>query len=59
MPPLLPSGLEDFVDHVVPILRQRGLFRSEYSGRTLRDHYGVPRPLARDFGEPRVSSRAG
>ena len=34
----------DFVDHVVPILRERGLFRTEYAGRTLRDHYGIPRP---------------
>ncbi len=44
MPPLLPSGLELFVEHVVPILRSRGLFRHEYTGRTLRDHYGLARP---------------
>ncbi|MCI2418737.1 LLM class flavin-dependent oxidoreductase [Saccharopolyspora sp. K220] len=44
MPPVLPSGLESFVDGVVPILRQRGLFRAEYTGRTLRDHYGLSRP---------------
>lgn len=44
MPPALPSGLEDFVDHVVPILQQRGLFRAEYEGNTLRDHYGLPVP---------------
>jgi alkanesulfonate monooxygenase SsuD/methylene tetrahydromethanopterin reductase-like flavin-dependent oxidoreductase (luciferase family) len=44
MPPLLPSGLELFVEHVVPILRDRGLFRREYTGVTLRDHYGLPRP---------------
>ncbi|MEQ7007039.1 LLM class flavin-dependent oxidoreductase [Actinopolymorpha sp. B17G11] len=44
MPAVLPSGLEEFVDHVVPILRKRGLFRHEYIGRTLRDHYGLPRP---------------
>ncbi|MEU7616778.1 LLM class flavin-dependent oxidoreductase [Micromonospora rifamycinica] len=47
MPPLLPSGLEDFVDHVVPLLRARGLFRHEYTGRTLREHYGLPRPGSR------------
>lgn len=47
MPPLLPSGLEEFVDHVVPILRRRGLFRTEYTGTTLRDHYGLPRPANR------------
>jgi alkanesulfonate monooxygenase SsuD/methylene tetrahydromethanopterin reductase-like flavin-dependent oxidoreductase (luciferase family) len=34
MPPLLPSGLEEFVDHVVPILQRRGLFRTEYQGST-------------------------
>lgn len=44
MPPLLPSGLELFVEHVVPLLRARGLFRTEYTGQTLRDHYGLPRP---------------
>lgn len=42
MPPYLPGGLEDFVDHVVPILRKRGLFRTEYTGKTLREHYGLP-----------------
>jgi FMN-dependent oxidoreductase (nitrilotriacetate monooxygenase family) len=44
MPAVLPSGLELFVEHVVPILRSRGLFRREYTGRTLREHYGLPRP---------------
>jgi len=29
----------------VPLLRQRGLFRSEYEGATLREHYGLPRPV--------------
>ena len=38
---MLPSGLDDFVDHVVPILQRRGLFRTEYAGTTLRDHYGL------------------
>lgn len=44
MPAALPSGLEDFVDHVVPILQHRGLFREDYEGSTLRDHYGLPVP---------------
>ena len=45
MPPVLPSGLDAFVDHVVPILRARGLFRTEYGPkRTLRERYGLPRP---------------
>jgi FMN-dependent oxidoreductase (nitrilotriacetate monooxygenase family) len=42
MPPVLPRGLADFVDQVVPILRRRGLFRSEYEGDTLRANYGLP-----------------
>lgn len=44
MPPVLPSGLETFVDQVVPLLQKRGLFRTEYEGKTLREHYGLPRP---------------
>lgn len=44
MPPVLPSGLEAFVDRVVPILQDRGLFRAEYTGCTMRDHYGLARP---------------
>jgi alkanesulfonate monooxygenase SsuD/methylene tetrahydromethanopterin reductase-like flavin-dependent oxidoreductase (luciferase family) len=50
MPAVLPSGLEDFVDLVVPILRARGLFRSEYGGSTLREHYGLPRPASQFAG---------
>jgi hypothetical protein len=34
--------VEDFVDHVVPILQRRGLFRTEYEGTTLREHLGIP-----------------
>lgn len=44
MPAIYPSGLETFVDHVVPILQRRGLFRTEYAGSTLREHYGLPVP---------------
>jgi FMN-dependent oxidoreductase (nitrilotriacetate monooxygenase family) len=44
MPPALPGDLRTFVDHVVPELRRRGLFRHEYEGTTLRDHYGLERP---------------
>ncbi|WP_433013325.1 flavin reductase [Kribbella sp. CA-294648] len=47
MPAVLPSGLEAFTDHVVPILQQRGLFRTDYTRTTLRDHYGLPRPIGR------------
>ncbi|MFC0436977.1 LLM class flavin-dependent oxidoreductase [Kutzneria buriramensis] len=55
MPAVLPSGLESFVDKVVPILQERGLFRTEYTGATLRDHYGLPRP-AGQFARPGVSA---
>jgi FMN-dependent oxidoreductase (nitrilotriacetate monooxygenase family) len=44
MPAVLPSGFELFAEHVVPILRRRGLIREEYEGATLREHYGLPRP---------------
>jgi FMN-dependent oxidoreductase (nitrilotriacetate monooxygenase family) len=47
MPPAIPDQLEVFVDTVVPILQERGLFRTEYEGTTLRDHYGLDRPASR------------
>lgn len=47
MPDALPHGLEHFVDGVVPILQKRGLFRTDYEGRTLRDHLGLARPEGR------------
>ncbi|GAB4064557.1 LLM class flavin-dependent oxidoreductase [Ancylobacter sonchi] len=50
MPPWLTGGFDAFADEVVPILRKRGLFRTEYAGTTLRDHYGLPRPESRYSG---------
>ena len=47
MPPTLPGGLRDFVEQVIPVLKARGLFRTEYAGATLREHYGLPHPRAR------------
>jgi FMN-dependent oxidoreductase (nitrilotriacetate monooxygenase family) len=44
MPPFYPGGLEVFVDEVVPILQERGLFRTEYPGTTLRSSYGLDVP---------------
>jgi FMN-dependent oxidoreductase (nitrilotriacetate monooxygenase family) len=44
MPPYFPGGFDAFVDQVVPRLQQRGLFRTEYTGVTLRDHLGLERP---------------
>lgn len=47
MPDVEPSGIEAFVEHVVPILRRRGLFRRHCEGMTLRDHLGFVRPSHR------------
>ena len=47
--PFLPAGLDEFVDQVVPELQRRGLFRTEYEGRTLRENLGLPRPANRFF----------
>jgi len=44
MPPLLPSMLDVFSTEVVPLLQRRGLFRTAYEGKTLREHYGLPWP---------------
>ncbi len=49
MPPVLPDQLDRFVDQVVPILQHRGLFRREYDGTTLRDHYRLTRPANPHF----------
>ena len=45
-PPYMPQGFELLINGVLPILRRRGLFRSEYDGPTLRDHFGLTRPPA-------------
>jgi FMN-dependent oxidoreductase (nitrilotriacetate monooxygenase family) len=44
MPPYLPGGLDDFVDHVIPILQARERFRTDYNETTLRGHYGLDVP---------------
>ncbi|GED71600.1 monooxygenase [Brevibacillus reuszeri] len=44
MPQLTYGGLDDFLDQVVPELQRRGLFRTEYTGTKLRDHYDLPYP---------------
>jgi FMN-dependent oxidoreductase (nitrilotriacetate monooxygenase family) len=47
VPPVLPQSLTDFVDQVVPLLQKRGVFRRDYEGTTLREHYGLVRPESR------------
>ena len=44
MPPALPAGIDDFVDHVVPVLQKRGRLRTQYTSTTLRGHLGLTRP---------------
>lgn len=44
LPPWLPAGLDDFVELVIPELQRRGLFRTQYEGRTLRENLGLPFP---------------
>lgn len=44
MPPVFPSSLHEFVELVIPELQRRGLFRTSYSGTTLRENLGLVRP---------------
>ncbi|MBE8476634.1 NtaA/DmoA family FMN-dependent monooxygenase [Streptomyces justiciae] len=44
VPHLTPGGLDEFVDRVVPLLQERGVFRTEYEGSTLRSHLGLAEP---------------
>jgi hypothetical protein len=41
VPHLTPTGLDSFVDTVVPLLQERGVFRADYTGVTLREHLGL------------------
>ncbi|HET6258988.1 NtaA/DmoA family FMN-dependent monooxygenase [Pseudonocardia sp.] len=46
IPHLVPGGLDEFVEKVVPELQDRGSYRTEYTGSTLRHHLGLARPTA-------------
>ncbi|KWV48513.1 nitrilotriacetate monooxygenase [Bradyrhizobium macuxiense] len=52
MPPYLPGALDDFVELVIPELQKRGLFRTEYEGKTLRENLGLKRPENGHRGKP-------
>lgn len=54
--PHLPAGLEDFANEVIPELQRRGLFRTEYEGRTLRENLGLTRPANRFTPQPHSST---
>ena len=44
VPHIVPGGLDAFADTVVPLLQERGVFRTDYEGSTLREHLGL-KPL--------------
>jgi FMN-dependent oxidoreductase (nitrilotriacetate monooxygenase family) len=56
MPDVLPDGLEAFVDHVVPLLQKRGIFRTEYAETTLRERFGLPYPTSRHAEQRRATA---
>ena len=51
-PTHLPGGCEDFVNMVTPELQRRGLFRTEYEGRTLRENLGLKPAVNRHTSKP-------
>jgi len=55
MPPILPGGLTDFTRSVVPELQKRGLFRTAYAGKTLREHLRLQKP-SRSFHPEKQSA---
>jgi alkanesulfonate monooxygenase SsuD/methylene tetrahydromethanopterin reductase-like flavin-dependent oxidoreductase (luciferase family) len=46
VPHLLPTSIADIVDKLVPELQERGVYRTEYRGTTLREHLDLPAPPA-------------
>lgn len=49
--PFLPRGLDEVVERLIPELQRRGIFRQDYTGLTLREHFGLPRPKNRFFAQ--------
>jgi alkanesulfonate monooxygenase SsuD/methylene tetrahydromethanopterin reductase-like flavin-dependent oxidoreductase (luciferase family) len=54
VPHITPGGLDEFADRVVPMLQERGVFRTEYEGSTLREHLGLA-PLGSTAARPAAS----
>ena len=50
MPAWFQDELKLFVEQVVPLLQRRGLFRTDYTGTTLRDHLGLKVPRRGQLG---------
>ena len=47
LPPWLPDGIDSFIELVIPELQRRGIFRTAYEGKTLRENLGLPFPVNR------------
>lgn len=58
LPPSTPAGLDDFVNFIVPELQRRGLFRTEYEGKTLRENLGLKRPENQYMLQAQLSAEA-
>jgi FMN-dependent oxidoreductase (nitrilotriacetate monooxygenase family) len=58
VPHITPHGLDRFVDEVVPLLQERGVFRADYEGTTLREHLHLGRAVAGSEHSPLASSDA-
>jgi alkanesulfonate monooxygenase SsuD/methylene tetrahydromethanopterin reductase-like flavin-dependent oxidoreductase (luciferase family) len=58
LPAVLPDGLEELTRDLVPEVQRRGLFRREYSGRTLREHLRLPRPHSQYAAPPTATRTA-
>lgn len=52
---LVPAGLDEFVDRVVPLLQERGALRADYTGNTLRDNLGLPIPGGAEHAQSAAS----
>ena len=55
VPHITPGGLDEFADTVVPLLQERGVFRADYEGSTLREHLGLA-PLRTGSSAARAAS---
>jgi alkanesulfonate monooxygenase len=53
---VMPGGLDDFVDLVVPELQKRGLFRKDYQGSTMRENLGLAKPQSQFFGPSAIAA---
>jgi alkanesulfonate monooxygenase SsuD/methylene tetrahydromethanopterin reductase-like flavin-dependent oxidoreductase (luciferase family) len=58
-PYLVPGGLDEIVEWLVPELQDRGVYRNEYTSTTLRGHLGLREPLTRRQNVQTDNSAAG